>query len=129
VEIHSVATNQTVHLKIISEGAVTEREFTFADLQNPNILMRAFAGDLGGSLLGELDLFPVPQTPSALAGNLHWEAHHDRLLVGHEPVSAYRLETRFLDHAIVIYVSTLGEILRVELPGGTTALLDQLGSS
>jgi hypothetical protein len=50
-------------------------------------------------------------------------------MVGREPVSAYRLETRALDHPIVIYVSTLGEILRVELPGGMTAVLDQLGGS
>jgi len=129
VEIHSVATNQTIHLKIIGDGAVIEREFTFADLQNPDTLLHAFAGDFGGGLLGELVLPAVPQTPVALAGGLRWEAHHDRLMMGREPVSAYRLETRVLDHPMVIYVSTLGEILRVELPGGMTALLDQLGGS
>jgi len=129
VEIHSAATNQTIHLKITGDGAVIERDFTFADLQNPNTLLHTFAGDFGGGLLGDLDLPAVPQTPAALAGSLRWEAHHDRLMVGREPVSAYRLETRVLDHPIVIYVSTLGEILRVELPGGMTAVLDQLGSS
>ena len=30
-----------------------------------------------------------------------------------------------LDRPIVIYVSTLGEILRVELPAGLTATLDE----
>jgi hypothetical protein len=129
VEIHSVAANQTVHLKITGDGAVIEREFTFADLQNPNALLHTFAGDFGGGLLSDLDLPAVPQTPAALASSLRWEAHHDRLMVGREPVSAYRLETRMLDHPIVIYVSTLGEILRVELPGGMTAVLDQLGGS
>lgn len=129
VEIHSVAAKQTVHLKIVSEGAAIEREFTFADLQNPNALWRAVAGDSGGSLPGGLDLFPLPQTPDAPAGSLHWEAHHARLMVGHEPVSAYRLETRILDQPMVIYASPLGEILRIELPGGVTAMLDQLGGS
>lgn len=129
VEIHSLATNQTVHLKITGDGAVIEREFTFADLQNPNTLLRAVAGDLGGGWLGELDLFPRPQTPGAPTVDLRWEARHDRLMVGPEPVSAYRLETRILDHPVVIYASTLGEILRVELPGGITAVLDQLGGS
>jgi hypothetical protein len=129
VEIHSVAADQTVHLKINSDGAVIEREFTFADLQNPNTLLHAFAGDFGGGLLSDLDLPAVPQTPAALASSLRWGARHDRLMVGREPVSAYRLETRVLDHPIVIYVSTLGEILRVELPGGMTAVLDQLGGS
>jgi hypothetical protein len=51
------------------------------------------------------------------------------LTLGREPVSAYRLETHFLDQSLVIYVSTLGEILRVELPGGITAVLDQLGGA
>jgi len=129
VEIHSVATNQTIHLKITGDGAVIEHDFTFADLQNPSALLHPFAGDFGGGLLSELDLPAVPQTPVALASSLRWEAHHDRLMVGREQVSAYRLETRVLDHPIVIYVSTLGEILRVELPGGMTALLDQLGGS
>ena len=129
VEIHSAATNQTIHLKITGDSTVIERDFTFADLQNPNMLLHSFAGDFGGGLLSDLDLPAAPQTPAALAGSLRWEARHDRLMVGREPVSAYRLETRVLDHPIVIYVSTLGEILRVELPGGMTAVLDQLGGS
>jgi hypothetical protein len=128
VEIHSVAIERTVFLKITTAGVSLAREFTVAELQNPNTLLRALAGDPGGGLLNGLELFPMPQTPAALAGELHWEAHHDRLMMGREPVSAYRLETRILDQALVIYVSTLGEILRVDLPGGTTALLDQLGS-
>jgi hypothetical protein len=128
VEVHSLATNQTVYLKITTDGVSLARTFTFADLQDPNTLLHSFAGNLGGNLSSGLDLFPLPQIPAGPAGHLRWEAHHDRLLVGREPVSAYRLETRVLDHPIVIYVSTLGEILRVELPGGTTALLDQLGS-
>ena len=45
-------------------------------------------------------------------------------MIGREPVSVYRLETQVLQNKIVIYVSTLGEILRVELPGGITAALD-----
>ncbi len=129
VEIHSAATNQTIHLKITGDGAVIERDFTFADLQNPNTLLRSFAGDFAGGLLGNLDLPAIPQTPAALAGSLRWEAHHDRLTMGRELVSAYRLETRVLNQPIIIYVSTLGEILRVELPGGMTAVLDQLGGS
>jgi hypothetical protein len=129
VEIHSIATNQTVHLRITTDELSFAREITFADLQNPDALLQAFAGDWGGGPLNGLDLFPRPQAPAALAGDIHWEAHHDRLMVGREPMSAYRLETRVLDRALVIYVSTLGEILRVELPNGITAGLDQLGSS
>ena len=125
VEIHSVAADQTVHLKIASDGAVIEHDFTFADLHNPGAVLRALAANFGGGPLGELAWPAVPQSPVALAGDLRWEAHHERLMLGREPVSAYRLETRVLDQPMVIYVSTLGEILRVELPGGMTATIDQ----
>jgi hypothetical protein len=125
VEIHSVAADQTVHLKIASDGAAIEHDFTFADLQNPGAVLNALTGKIGGGPLGGLDWPAVPQTPAALAGNLRWEAHHERLMMGREPVSAYRLETRMLDQPVVIDVSTLGEILRVELPGGLTATLDE----
>jgi hypothetical protein len=129
VEIHSLATNQTVHLKITSDGATIERDLKFADLQNPNALLRAFAGDFGGGFLGRFDLPGVPQNSAALAQNIRWEAHRDRLMIGREPVSVYRLETQVLQNKIVIYVSTLGEILRVKLPGGITATLDAWGKS
>jgi hypothetical protein len=125
VEIHSAAADQTVHLKIAADGAAIEHDFTFADLQNPGAVLNALTGKIGGGPLGGLDWPAVPQTPAALAGNLRWEAHHERLMLGREPVSAYRLETRVLDQPVVIDVSTLGEILRVELPGGLTATLDE----
>jgi hypothetical protein len=129
VEIHSLATNQSVHLKITGDGAAIERDLAFADLQNPNALLRAFAGDFGGGFFGGFDLPGIPQNSTALAQTIHWEAHRDRLMIGHEPVSVYRLETQVLQNKIVIYVSTLGEILRVELPGGITAALETWGKS
>jgi hypothetical protein len=122
VEINAFATNQTVHLKITSGGGPVERDFTFADLQNPNTLLRAFAGDFDGGFGDGLNLPVAPQNSTALAQNLHWEARRERLMIGREPMSAYRLETRVLGNSIVIYVSTLGEILRIELPNGVTAL-------
>jgi hypothetical protein len=125
VEIHSFSTNQTVHLKITGDGTVIERDIAFADLDDPDALLREFAGNFSGGLFGALDLPVLPQGSAALAQNIHWEAHRDRLKIGSEPVSVYRLETRVLDHPIVIYVSTLGEILRVELPDGLTATLDE----
>lgn len=123
VDIHSVAAEQTMRLKITSDGASFERVLSFADLQNPNALL----GALGGGLADELDfpVIPVPSSPAAAASVIEWQAHRDRVTIGHEQATAYRLETRVLDHPVVIYVSSLGEILRVELPGGVTALLDE----
>jgi hypothetical protein len=127
IEIHSLAAEQTVHLAITSEGMTNEQVFSFADLQNPNILWSAFLGNLGEWVTG-LDLPVDLRTPSTLAQNIHWEARLERLMLGGESVLAYRLETRVLDRSIVIYTSTLGEILRVELPGGVIASFDQLGN-
>ena len=44
---------------------------------------------------------------------------------GSEAIPVYRLETRILDRPIVIIASTLGEILRVEIPGNTVATWDE----
>ena len=127
IEIHSLAAEQNVQLTITSDGITNETVFSFAELQNPNILWRAFTGNLGEWATG-LDLPIASPTPSILAQNIHWEAHLDRLMLGNESVPAYRLETRVLDRPVVIYVSMLGEILRVELPGGVIASFDQPGT-
>ncbi len=124
VEIHSLATNQTVRVVITSDGSLVERNLTFADLQNPSSLFRAFAGNITDGLPGDFAM-PLLPPPAALGQSFHWQAERDRLKMGREPVSVYRLETRILDHPIVIYVSTLGEILRVELPGDIIATLDE----
>lgn len=125
VEIHSLATNQMIHLKITGDGGTLERDLAFDDLRNPTTLLRTFAAGFGGGLFGAFELPALPLAPADATQNLHWEAHRARLKIGREPVSAYRLETRVLDRPIVIYASTLGEILRVELPNGITATLDE----
>jgi len=124
VGIHSLATNQTVSVQITAAGETNSLVFTFADLQNPNTLLRALGGNSGGGPWSGLDLPALPAA-TAFAQNIPWEASRVRLMVGRESVSAYRLETRVLGQPIVIHVSTLGEILRVELPGGFTASLDE----
>ncbi|MGD0745271.1 MAG: hypothetical protein ABSA45_08965 [Verrucomicrobiota bacterium] len=122
MEIHSVAAEQKARFKITSDGANFERVLSFADLQNPDALLRA----LGGGLAGELDLpVVIPSSPAAIAGPVKWEAHRVRAIIGHEPVTVYRVETRVLDHPLVLYASSLGEIVRMELPGGVTAVLDE----
>lgn len=129
VEIHSLATNENFHVKITGDAFNADTTVRFSDLQNPNALLHSLAGNFGGGFLGGLELPGVPQNSAALAEAIHWDAHRDRLKISGEPVSVYRLETQLLQNKIVIYVSTLGEILRVELPGGITATLDVLGKS
>ena len=124
VEIHSLATNQTVSVQITDDSGTDSRVFTFADLQNPGALLRVLgANSEGGFWAGPA--LPVLPAATALATDITWEARRVRLKTGRETVSAYRLETRVMNQPIVIDVSTLGEILRVELPGGITAALDE----
>ena len=125
VELHSVATNQTVRLVITSDGEVMERNFSFADLQNPNTLLRSFLGNSAGGWLDGFELPVLPQTQAALAQGIQWQARRDRVKIGLEPLPAYRLETRILDWPVIVYVSTLGEILRVQLPGDLIATIDE----
>ena len=130
IEIQSLATNQTVQVNIIHDSETFRRTLTFADLQDPNRLLRIlggeWAGGLGGLLTG-LDLPVLPAAPGGLPGGIHWEASRSRISFGHEWVPVYRLETRVLDRPIIIIASTLGEILRVELPGNVEASLDEWG--
>lgn len=125
VEIHSAASNQTARVVVTSDGMVDEHEFALADLQNPQALIREFAGGYGAGFLAGLDL-PDLNSPAA-AQPLKWQAHRDRILIGHDPVPVYRLETEVLGRPIVIIVSTIGEIMRVELPDDVTAVIDEWG--
>ena len=129
VEIHSSATNELVHLRIVNDDGVIDRSLALADLSSPGTLLSAFGASFSGGLVDLLDLPFLPQGSGTVAENLHWEAHRDRLKIGNEPVSVYRLDTHMLGYSIVIYVSTLGEILRVELPDGLTATLDEWSKS
>ena len=123
VEINSLATNQTVHLKISSDGAVVERDLAFADLQKPDALVRALMGNVTDSLFGTLDLPDFAATTEAQ--KLDWHASRTRVKIGTETVPIYRVETSVLGHVILIDISTLGEILRVELPGNISARIDE----
>jgi hypothetical protein len=122
-EIHSLATNQTAHIKFSNEGTpVLERDVAFSDLQNPSAIFRAFAGTLAGDFLG-FDAADV--LPDASGQMIIWEARRTRVKIGTEFVPVYRVETSFLGHPITADISTLGEILNVDLPDSITARIDE----
>ena len=59
------------------------------------------------------------QLPGAGAASfrLKWEGSNDRIKIGRNLVRVYRLETRLMEHfKAILYVSPVGELLRVELP-------------
>ena len=124
VEIHSLATNQTVHVKISGGGAtLAERDLAFADLTKPDRIIRLFAGGFAGTLQGLVDLPEL--SPVVSAQEIQWNAWLTHVKLGGESVPVFRVEARVLDRPVVIDVSTLGEILCVELPGGFMAQLDE----
>lgn len=130
IDLQSAASNQTVQITLTNEEETIRRTFTYAELRNPARLLRAFAGDYAGGAGGFLAGFELPFVSAARLpepGGIHWEASRTRMTFGREPVPVYRLETRVLDHPIILIASTLGEILRVELPGDIVATLDEWG--
>jgi hypothetical protein len=124
IEIHSLATNQTAHVKFSNDGTpVLERDFTFTDLQNPGAIVRALTGNFADGLFGAFDLPEL--APDAAAQKIEWDARRTRVKIGTEAVPVYRLETSVLGHPVIVDVSTLGEILCVELPGDISARIDE----
>jgi hypothetical protein len=125
VDIHSLATNQTVQLKINADGSLLERDLTFADLQNPSAIGRALMGNVSDNLFGLLDLPNV--FAAAAPQQLEWHASRTRVKIGTEAIPVYQLETSLLGRSVVLDVSTLGEILSVDLPGNISARIDEWG--
>ena len=123
VEIHSLATNQVLHVKLSNDGTpFLERDFTFADLQAPGALVRALAGNVADGFFGTAGL---AELVPAGAQKIEWDARRTRVKIGTEAVPVYRLETSLLGHPVTVDVSTLGEILPVELPGNVSARIDE----
>jgi hypothetical protein len=112
-----------VHIKISSDGAVIERNVPFDELRKPNLLLGTLAGDFAGNLIEALDL---PEFSSLTTSqNLEWQACRTRVRIGSDYVPIYRLETQLLGRDVVMDIGTLGEILRVQLPGDINAHIDE----
>lgn len=128
-EIHSVAAEQSLVLKGQDPDGNWEKVFKFAELKNPDRLVQEVAGPVAWMFLGSLGL---PQSSKSLSGvslGLKWEARNDFLQLGHSQVRVYRLETKFFDRfPIVLIVSRVGEILRLELPHNLHAVNEAFSS-
>src|SRR5258705_8890501 len=113
-EIHSVAAEQTVRFKAEEGDVSLNQVFKFSELTNPGELASQFGYPFA---LGWMSALGLPQSGSNPGLGLKWEARHDSVRIGHSAVRAYRLEARLLErYRVVIFVSRVGEILRVELP-------------
>ncbi len=124
IEIHSLASNHLAHVKLSNEGVpLLERDVDFTDLQNPGTIVQALAGPVTGDFWAAPDLAGI--LPDTAAQRIEWDARRTRVKIGSEAVPVYRLETSVLGHPLTVDVSTLGEILRIELPGDISARIDE----
>jgi len=123
VEIHSLATNRTARVRFTNAGEMLfNRDLAFDELAHPEALVRAVTGGFADALLGAVDFPEI--AAGAAAQKIQWEARLTRVRISREAVPVFRVETRVLDWPVVIDVSTLGEILRVKLPGNIVACID-----
>jgi hypothetical protein len=128
-EIYSAAASQSLRLKITDAAGQTDRVFPFANLRNPKALLQEFADPLTLGLLGAAGLPATSGTLSSSSLGLTWGARNDWLKIGHSPVRVYRLWARVWDRfQVVVLVSRIGEILRVELPDDLVLINDDLTS-
>jgi hypothetical protein len=113
------ASASTERLRVVIEDDEGRREIThtFAELRDPEKILRSFGGPSLPVFLGVLGL-PAPSPVGGTGGlSLRWEARNDRLRLGNNDVRVYRLEARLLDrYKAVLFVSRVGEVLRLELP-------------
>lgn len=124
IEIHSLATNQTADVKLSNDGIpFLEREVAFSDLQDPGAIFRLLAGNATGDFFGALDMAGI--LPGDAGQKIEWDARRTRVRIGTEAVPVYQLETSVLGHPLTVDVSTLGEVLRIELPGNISARIDE----
>jgi hypothetical protein len=123
LEVHAHAGEERVAVSYADGDRSWKKRYAFEDLRNPQRLLWDFGGPAAVALLSALPALP---TDSMRVG-LRWEARHDWLNLGHSRLRVYRLQTRLLDrYQATLYISRVGEILRLELPEEVVLVNDTL---
>jgi len=129
-EIHSIAAEQNIRLKIQGGSEPFEIVLRFSDLHNPTALTYKLLGSSAGDLVTEAGLATVAGNASEVALGVKWDAHEDSIRFGRTAVQVYRLHTRLMDrYEVNVIVSRAGEILRADLPGDYRLINDRLSTS
>jgi hypothetical protein len=118
-ELRAVAAEEKLSLGYEDSGEKWSRTFTFEELRDPRKLVEEFSGPLAWAWMAPLQGIEKVPSQKDLALGLQWEARNDSLKIGHSTARAYRLQARLVDrYQVVVLVSRVGEIMRVELPNG-----------
>lgn len=113
---------ETIELSLNEGREAVKQTFRFADFRNPGKLIEdmGVASELpmAAALLPNLTTISSVTNAPAMTLGLNWEGRHDWLQMGHSRVKVYQLRARVLDrYEVLIVVSRVGEILKVQLPG------------
>ncbi|MBM3875183.1 MAG: hypothetical protein FJ386_00470 [Verrucomicrobia bacterium] len=120
LDLRASALSNSLSISVNSgEGSFT-RAWNFDQLKDPSPVVGELSGGsslpvamLTSSLLGSLGLQHIRQ----VGANLPWEARNDWMKIGHSRLRVFRLRARLFDkHQIIVHVSRVGEILKIELP-------------
>ena len=125
-EVSADAGEEVLRVRADLGGEPFRRSIAFSELRNPQKLLADLGGPAWPLLLA---MMGGSATTNLSAGSLgfRWRAHNDSLKLGRNAVRAYRLHARLLGrHEAALYVSPVGEILRVELPQRIVLLNDAL---
>ncbi|MBG89327.1 MAG: hypothetical protein CMO80_20860 [Verrucomicrobiales bacterium] len=118
------STNETLRVSWLNDDHRTEHNFTFDELKDPSMVVTRLIGPLplaqfaGGLLAG----FGSGDNPhfnamQLMKSGIKVEAFDDRLKIGHTSLRCYRVSVTLPDQRVAnIYVSRIGEILRITLP-------------
>ena len=123
------ATDEKVVLTFDDDDQPTKRTLTFEEARDPQKLIAEIGGPIVGQLVKTMGLpISLGQTNTAGLGlGLKWQARHDWMRIGHSRLRVYRVEAQLLERfKIVVIVSRVGEILRVELPDQMVLVNDAL---
>jgi len=120
LEIEASAASRQVRLGIEEYGARFDRSFTFEQLANPQALLEDAAGPAAAVFPGVVGLTGGTNGVEGLASALRWRAQEDHMQFGHSRVRVYRMEADWMGRRVRVFVSLVGEILWVDLPGGVT---------
>ncbi|MFO1475045.1 MAG: hypothetical protein U1F98_00160 [Verrucomicrobiota bacterium] len=127
VQVRAQAARQTAEFVIESGGARLEHQYRFSELRDPALAAAALVGPDAAALLGPGSPFDGMAAGVSNLPPVRWTAGEDIVRVGRAQARAYYLRTRLLDrYPVLIAVSRVGEILRIDLPGGYTLVNDQL---
>ncbi len=128
-EIHTAAAGETLSLRYEDGEGKWSRMFRFDELRDPRALLEEFGSPGASALFGFATGMADGDPLRNMTTGLNWEARSDTLKIGHSSARVYRLQARLLDrYQIVITVSRIGEILRVELPNGFDLVNEALAS-